>query len=289
MLALVVLLWGFGYTANRYSVTHGWEPLALPALRVAIATVLFTGIALWREGTIRIERRDVPRVLAAALLFGVCNQAAFHYSVKFASASTVALVFGTLPVFAALVTHFSGHEVLRRRHWTATAVSFGGVALVAAGAGGALTGSLGGVLLALAAAVTFATYSVIMSTISSRYSPWRISAIVTLVGVGPLLAMASPQLASQDFGALGGLAWGAALYTLAMFTGTAVLWYLAIERVGAAHATLWVNLQPFAGVVFGVLVLSESLQALQIAGAVVIASSIVLSRWRRPAAPAPPP
>jgi drug/metabolite transporter (DMT)-like permease len=60
-----------------------------------------------------------------------------------------------------------------------------------------------------------------------------------------------------------------------------VLWYLAVRRVGPAHAALWANMQPFAGVLFGVLVLSESLVPLEIVGAVVLAASIVLSRWRR--------
>jgi drug/metabolite transporter (DMT)-like permease len=43
---------------------------------------------------------------------------------------------------------------------------------------------------------------------------------------------------------------------------------------------LWVNLQPFIGALFAVLILSEDLVAIQIAGGVVIAISIAIARTR---------
>jgi drug/metabolite transporter (DMT)-like permease len=56
-----------------------------------------------------------------------------------------------------------------------------------------------------------------------------------------------------------------------------VLWFIAIERVGASRSALYTNLQPFLGAVFAVFVLSEHLDALQLAGGLVIASGIVLA------------
>ena len=54
------------------------------------------------------------------------------------------------------------------------------------------------------------------------------------------------------------LAWDKAQHALAYgtllaFVLNTILWFTAISRVGAPHATLWANMQPFLGAVFAVL------------------------------------
>ena len=84
----------------------------------------------------------------------------------------------------------------------------------------------------------------------------------------------------EPWGTVTPLAWGAFVYVLVMFTFTVVIWFGVIERVGAAHAALYQNLQPFLGAVFALLLLSEPLHWLQLVGAVVLAASIVLAQRR---------
>jgi drug/metabolite transporter (DMT)-like permease len=60
-----------------------------------------------------------------------------------------------------------------------------------------------------------------------------------------------------------------------------VLWFTAIERVGANRAALYSNLQPFLGAAFAVVALGERMGPLAIAGGVVIAAGIVIARPRR--------
>src|SRR5205085_9477273 len=129
-----------------------------------------------REGGLRVSRRDLVLLAVLASLGVFLNQVCFAYASRLATASTVALLFGTLPVFVALFSHFAGVERLKLRHWIAVAVSFSGVALVAAGASGGLSGHLGGVLLALATAATFAAYSVGIVPLMRRHSPYRMNA-----------------------------------------------------------------------------------------------------------------
>ncbi|MBD0291369.1 MAG: EamA family transporter, partial [Thermoleophilia bacterium] len=210
----------------------------------------------------------------------------FTYSVRLTNAATVALVFGTLPIFVALVSRAFRLERLRLRHWAASALSFTGVALVAAGGNTRLGGDIGGILLALAAAATWAGYSVAMGPLMRRYSPYRISAFVLLVGSVPLLVTAARQVATQDWDGLGSVAWGAFVYSLFFsLVFTNVMWFTAIGRVGAARSSLYANLQPFLGAVFALLVLSEAMTPLQVAGGLVIGAGIVLARLGRPPVP----
>src|SRR5262249_12738751 len=152
---------------------------------------------------------------------------------------------------------------------------FTGVALVGLGAGSALSGSFVGILFMLLAASSLAAYVVSIVPLTRHYSPLRISAVVTAWGAFLLCISAAPDLASQPWWNVTPLAWGAFVYVLLMFTITVVIWFRAIERVGAAHAALYSNLQPFLGAVFALLLLSEPLHGLQIVGAVVLAASIV--------------
>ena len=86
------------------------------------------------------------------------------------------------------------------------------------------------------------------------------------------------QLASQDWGAITTLAWLALGYSMLFaFVLAYVLWFKAIGRVGAARSSLYANLQPFLGAIFAVLVLSETMSALQIGGGVVIALGILIA------------
>jgi drug/metabolite transporter (DMT)-like permease len=286
LLLITVLFWSFNFTVVKYALTHGWEPLAYSSVRFAIGAVLFSAFTYGREGGLRVQRGDVWWMLAAAALGIWLNQLSFVYSVRLTTAATVALMFGTLPIFVALISYALRLERLRLRHWIATVISFSGVALVALGASGGIGGEIGGILLGLVASVTWAAYSVAMGPLMRRYSPYRISAFMLLAGSVPLLISAVTQLADQDWGGLSTLAWAAFFYSLFFsLVFTNIMWFTAIDRVGAARASLYANLQPFLGAFFALVVLSEEMGALQFAGGFVIGAGILLARFARPPAP----
>lgn len=272
-----VLLWSFNFTAVRYGVTHGVQPLVYVSLRWLIAGIVLGAIVSVRGRPLWLGRRDFLVVASASVVGVVVNQVAFSYSLHLAAASTVALVFGTLPIFVSLLSHLAGHERLQRRHWLAVGVSFVGVALVAAGTSGGVRASVGGILLALVTTLSFAVYSVAIVPAMRRHSPLVVNAASCMVG-GLLLCLVSlPWLARQTWSAAPSLAWVALLYSgLGSIVIGNVFWFTAIDRVGAGRSAVYANLQPFLGAVFALLVLSEHLHAIQFAGGLVIASGIAL-------------
>ena len=284
MLLVTVVLWGFNVTVTKYVLEHGFRPLAYSAVRYGGAALLFCGVTYGIERTLRVRRRDLPLLLLAAGVGVWLNQLTFMYAVKLTTATTVGLVLGTIPIFTALIARAFGIERLSRRFWVASAVSFGGVALVAAGSGGGLSGDLAGDLLAIATSATWAAYSVVLSPLMRRYSPYQISAFVLVAGWIGLAATAATQLGSQDWGSVPTLGWlGLAFAILGPLVLTNVLWFTAIDEVGPSRATLVSNLQPFVAAIFALAILSERITLLQILGGVAIGVGIVLSReGRRP-------
>ena len=281
MLLVTVTIWAFNFTVTRYALTHGFSPLAYGSLRFAAAAVVVSGVTLGLERSLRLEPRHAFLLGVAAIVGIYLNSISFVYSVDLTSASTVALIFGSLPIVTAVIAYALGVERLHRRFWLAASLSFAGVVLVALGSGSGVTGSLGGNVLAFLATVTWGAYSVAIVPLLTRYSVWRVSAGALVMGSIPLLVTAVPQIVDQRWD-LGALVWaGFAFAVLGPLVLTNFLWFTAIGRVGPSRATLVANLQPFLAALFAVALLSEELTWLQVAGGVAIGAALFLAR-RRP-------
>ena len=281
MLLVTVTIWAFNFTVTRYALTHGFSPLAYGSLRFAAAAVVVSGVTLGLERSLRLEPRHAFLLGVAAIVGIYLNSISFVYSVDLTSASTVALIFGSLPIVTAVIAYALGVERLHRRFWLAASLSFAGVVLVALGSGSGVTGSLGGNVLAFLATVTWGAYSVAIVPLLTRYSVWRVSAGALVMGSIPLLVTAVPQIVDQRWD-LGALVWaGFAFAVLGPLVLTNFLWFTAIGRVGPSRATLVANLQPFLAAIFAVALLSEELTWLQVAGGVAIGAALFLAR-RRP-------
>ena len=281
MLLGAVLLWALNVTVTKYMFEHGWQPLAYGTIRYFAAISLFWIFTFRREGSFRIAREDWHLVaIAAAMIF--CNQIAFVYSLEFAQASTVALLFGTTPVFVAIVSLAFRLEKLTRAFWVGAALTFAGVALVARRRRRRLRlGDEGqphrdlhradvGVLHGRDRAAHAEVLAVPdqrrrardrLGAARARLDPADLAAVVPLLrpdlarlrvrGRRPALPHEHPLV----HGRLAGR-----------------------RRRGPS---IFNNLQPFFGVLFALLLLSESLQPLEIAGGVLIFVGIYLERRLR--------
>ena len=283
MLLATVVLWALNLTVSRYLLTHGFEPLAYSTLRYGAAALVFLALTLVLERALRVARKDLALILAAALFLWL-NQVAFVYALEQTTASTVGLILGSIPIFAAIFGIVAGIERLGSRFWLAAFVSFAGVALVATGSAGGLSGDVLGNVLGVATAATWAGYSVAIAPLMRRYSPSRVSAVVLALAWAGLAATGAGQTVDQDLE----LGWGAwVLFSFAVLGPlvlTNVLWFRSLHRIGPSRAALAVNLQPFVAAVFALVLLSEAMTGVQVAGGVLIALGIVLTRLPRPSA-----
>jgi drug/metabolite transporter (DMT)-like permease len=283
LLVLVpVIAWSLNFTIAKYALSHGLLPMAYTAPRFVFASIAFCLLTLHREGTLRVARRDLP-VLVAAGVVGICfNQLSFVFALRHASASTVALLFGMIPIFVGVLSHVTKIERLGRSQWSAAAISSAGVAMVVLGASSGVSSDGLGIALAIAAPLTWAVYSVGIAPLLQRYSSLRVSAIVCTIGTVPLTLASIGELGREDWGALNFLTWASLVYgaVIAYVLATAI-WLVAIKRIGAPRASLYQNLQPFLGAIFALVLLSERLTWLEVVGGVVIGSGILIARRAR--------
>jgi drug/metabolite transporter (DMT)-like permease len=283
MLLTTIVLWALNLTVSRYILVHGFQPLAYGSVRYGLAALVFATLTLAVERSLRIGRRDVPLVVAAAAVLYV-NQIGFVYALDTTSASVLALILGATPIFAALAGLALGTETLPSRFWAGAILSFSGVALVAVGSGGELSGDLGGVLLGILTAATWAAYSMLVTPLMRTYSASRISSVVLALAWIPITITGAAQLRSQDW-ALGWEVWALLVFaTLGPLVTTNILWFRSLDRIGPSRATLAANLQPFLAAAIAVVLLGESLDPVELGGGALIAAGILVARRRGTAA-----
>ena len=285
MLLGTVLLWALNSTVTRYVLTHGFQPLAYATIRYGAATALFWAFTYAREGSFRVAARDLRLVVLAAAFIYV-NQLCFVYSVDKTSAATVTLFLGATPIFIGIMASVVGLERMGRGFWFATVVSVIGVGFVASGSGG-FGGHLIGDGLAVLTAATWAAYSVLITPLMRRYSPFRISSLVLLIGWIPLAITGARQTAAQSFD-FSTLMWVCfAFAVIGPLFLTNILWFTAISRVGPSRASLFSNMQPLFGVLFALVLLGEHLTRWEVIGGVAILGAVLVERSRR-TPPEPP-
>ena len=279
MLLATILLWSLNLSVTKYILEHGLEPLSYASVRYGLAGVIFVGLALTAERSLRIERRHLV-VLAFAAVTLWLNQLSFVFALDTTTASTIGLLLGVIPIFAALFGLALGREHLTGRFWVAAATSFVGVALVAIGTGADVSGGYLGVLLGLSTSATWAAYSVALAPMMRTYSPTRVSAVVIPLAWILIACSGIPETREQDWG-VGWEVWVLLVFaTLGPLVLTNVFWFRSIYRIGPARATLAANLQPFVAAVLAVALLSESLSLLQVLGGLLIGLGILTARRR---------
>jgi drug/metabolite transporter (DMT)-like permease len=278
ILLVCVALWGFNAAVTKYAFGHGFSPLSWTGVRFAIATGLFVVFAWRRFGWWRLGRGDIARLAIWGGVVFASNQVGFSWSLKFASAATVALLFGTMPLFAGVFSQLLGIERLGGLRWLAGLVSFGGIGLVALGATTGLHASVGGVLLALYAPAAFALYSIALAPLVRRHGTLRVNTVASLWCLPVLLCAAAPDFATTDWRAVSGRAWLCLAFSAFTYVPSNLMWFAAVDRVGAARASVYVNMQPFFGAASALALLGEEIHTLQWVGGILIVAGIILAR-----------
>lgn len=284
-LLVMITLWALNVSAAKYVLTHGFGPAAYVAARYVLAAAIATVYTRVTHRAISVDRRDLPRVIIAGLLFAG-NQATFVASLSLASAASVALIFGATPVVTAVVAIAAGLGRPTRRYWVAAGVSLAGVGLIASASGSASSSAYGD-LVALLSVVLMSTYSVVSAPLMARYAPHHVFTLVLVTGCIPLAAVGAPDLAQQSW-SIPTAAWLLFAYgVIGSLLIASILWYATISRLGPARASLIANLEPFLAAVFAILLLSEHLGTVAVVGGGLVFAGIAVDRaglqtaWKR--------
>ncbi|MEJ5198912.1 MAG: EamA family transporter [Anaerolineae bacterium] len=280
----VVLIWGLNFTIVKFAL-RDLSPLAFNALRFSAATTALLIIMRLRGESFALRRQDLVPVILLGFGGHTLYQACFINGMALTTPAVASLLMGTSPLFVALFGALLGIERLRPTVVVGIVLSFVGITLLIIGGRGEVTwqsGALLGDLLILMAAMLWAGYTLGGKPLLGRYSPLKLNAFTMVPGTTLLVLISVPQLANQDWGAVKPGAWAALGYSATFAVVVAyVLWYTSVQRVGGARTAVYSNLTPVVASLVSWLAMGESLTPVQLVGAAIVITGIVLARRGR--------
>jgi drug/metabolite transporter (DMT)-like permease len=150
--------------------------------RLLIGSLLLGVIVLMSRSWTPMSRREWAATVATGLLlFGAYNLA-INSGASRVDAGTAAFVSQISPVAIALLAALVLRERLTRRALVGMALAFGGVTIIALGASSGVEGDLLGVLLCLAAALSYATGAVLEKPLVARLPAVQITWVACTIG-----------------------------------------------------------------------------------------------------------
>ncbi len=289
-LGLVALsfIWGLNFPLVKL-VLDGVPPLGFNALRFPVAAIvillfLVPGRSVGRP--LRLpERDDILPIIGLGLLGNVGYQILFIWGLDLTRAGNASLFLGTIPVWTALLAVAVGQESVSLRQWVGILGALGGATLLVVGGRGiALEGAtLGGDLVMIAAAVSWAGFTVGSRRYIAKYGAILYAAWSLWVGTPILIALGLPDLRAMDLSALGLVEWAVVVYAGAFSISVAfVLWNVGVRRLGNAQTAIYQNAVPVVALALSWPLIGEVPAALQLVGAAIILVSVRITRKRIP-------
>ena len=268
-------LWGTSGPAQALADT-GANPAAVGAARLLVGGLALAAVALASRAPVRawLCGRDWPWLAVAAVSTAVF-QAAFFAAVDRTGAGLATLVaLGAAPVATGVCAHHLQGERLTLGWIAATATAVAGCALLLLP--GEQTGvDAIGVALALVAAGCYGGYTVAAKQLLKADRPVEGVIAASVLAGGLLLA---PAFADDPSGLLS--ARGLALTAWLGLASTAFAYVLFVRGLRAIPASTAGTLglaEPLVAVALAVVVLGERLDALEIAGGVLLLAGVVLA------------
>ncbi len=281
-LLFLTLIWGLNFAVVKGAL-EAIPPMAFNALRFPLASLTVWAI-LRARGPLRMpERRDLGAILALGIAGNGVYQLLFIQGLNRTTAGNTALLLATVPVWAALLSAFFREGTLDRWVLGGIAATLGGMVLVVMGGptGVALGGAtLLGDLLAVGAAVLWATYTVGSRRLILRYGSVPVTAWTLWSGTVVLVLLGIPDLGTLAWREVPWVAgWGAVVFAGVLALGLSyLLWYRGVHRLGSARTAAYSNVVPVVALGGAWALLGEVPSGIQWAGAGIILGGILLTR-----------
>ncbi len=283
LMVLTAVFWSGAFITGKIAVQE-FPAFALTFFRFLFALPFIYLILYTREpqNLLPHGRQWLPLVILG-FIGTFCYHVFFFTSLKYTTAINSSLIGAMNPMITTLLAALFFHERLTTGRVCGIALSFSGVFFVVTNADMRVISGFHfneGDLLMLVAVCSWAVYSLLGRRYMKQYdlSPLMVTAYTFLVCVAlsiPFVTWENPAsyLMSTTMGG-----WMSILY---MSVFASVLGYLiqmiAIQRIGAPRAAIYINLVPVFTIIQSVTILGETITIFKLIGAATIISGVYLA------------
>ena len=284
-LVLTTFLWGGTFIAGRL-LADSVAPAGSAFLRFLIASAAMLVVTRLVEKKLILPPKKLWFPLLLLGMTGVFAYNVFFFTgLQHINAGRASLIIACTPLVITLFAAIFLHEHL-------TLLRAGGVLLSLIGAimvisnghpGSLLTGGFGsGEQAMIGCVLSWSAYSLIGRSVLSTLSPLTAVCYSSIIGT---VLLAIPAISGGLLGRLSmvsSLDWASLAY-LGIF-GTALgfsLYYLAIKKIGATRAGIFINLVPLFSILLSWLILGESVKLIVLAGGFLVLTGVTLTNYRK--------
>ena len=273
---VIVVIWGCTFVQTKVLINSGLRPDEIFTLRFVIAYLLmlpFSGRKLFLDSV-----KDEFTALLLGLFGGSLYFIVENYALAYGYCSNVSLIVCLTPLVTALIVGWRyPAERLGKAGAIGSVVALAGMALVVFNGNFVLKLSPLGDILALAACLCWALYSLLIKHLGTKYSNMLITRKVFgygLLTIVPLLLLRGINSNIVLYG--GAQVWGNILFlgcvaSMLCFLG----WNWCLARLGTVRATNFIYLNPVIAIISSAIVLDERVTWIAILGAVLILAGLV--------------
>lgn len=271
-----VAMWGYSFVSSKVLLESGLGPVQIYVLRFILAYAVVACFAhkrLWAN-SITDELMLGLCGLTSGSLYFIAENTALQYTL----ATNVSLLTSMSPLLTAiLLAALYKNEKLGIGTWVGSGLAILGVGCVVFNSSSDFQVRPLGDFLSLAAALSWAVYSLILRRISAGYDVWFITRKTFFYGLITSLPFLFFEKWPSDFGAVitSGRVVGNLLFLgLGASTFAYLMWALSVRSIGALKANNYMYFQSIITLVVSYFVLGEAITFIGVLGIVLIVGGL---------------
>jgi drug/metabolite transporter (DMT)-like permease len=282
LVMIAAVMWASSGTAGKALFENGLLPLDLVQIRVTFSSiVLAVFLAVFSRDLLRVRLWDVVHFFVLGGVLMALVQFTYFYAISKIQVVAAILLQYLSPVFIGMYSMLLWGEKPTTPKVSALFLAISGSYLVVGGYNiGLLHMNIVGILVGLASAVLFSAYALIGEKAMHRCAPWTVVFYCLVFAALSLNVFCSPlQYLKADYT---WHQWALILYVV--IAGTVLpfgFYFVGINYIRSTRAAITANLEPISAGFMAYFLLGETLEPLQLLGALLVVVAITLLQLNR--------
>ena len=277
-------IWGSTFVFTKILLVNGLSPAQIFTLRFIIAYILLLMFELtFRRQSFRLfsnSRCDELVMLLLGISGGSMYFLTENAAMLYTTATNTSLIVCSCPLFAMLLVAlaYRQSEKFTRMQVAGSLIACAGMAAVVLNGRFVLHLSPKGDMLAFGACLCWAVYSLLMKTVTERYSTFFITRKVFFYGLLTILPyyLAVPGFPSMEVIFSSQVIWNLLFLGVVASMVCFLVWNWVIHQLGAVVATNWVYFNPITTILFAWWLLHEQITPWFLFGTALILTGMYL-------------
>jgi drug/metabolite transporter (DMT)-like permease len=244
------IIYGLNITVSKSLLSTWMTPMGYTVTRILFGCVIFWTISFFL-GREKVGRMDLLVIALGSMLGLVISQVGFAEGLRLITPVTWSLIAALIPIAVLLISALFLKEYISLKKIIGIILGISGAALIILQnkSGGSASNNFLGILMAVGCVISYAAYMVIIRKTSMKYAPITITKRMFLYAVIVLLPFnagefSKQRLYSSEISLIPIIQLGFSV----LFSGILAVFLapVALKRIKASTASVYINLQPIA-------------------------------------------